>query len=80
VVSTTGGALAEVVGDAGVLVPTRNASALAVAVAQLLDEPRRRDQLGRAGRARILEKFCWNVCAREMTSYYRDVLNNHENS
>ena len=80
VVSTTGGALAEVVGDAGVLVPTRNASALAVAVAQLLDEPRRRDQLGRAGRARILEKFCWNVCAREMTSYYRDVLHNHENS
>ncbi len=80
VVSTTGGALAEVVGDAGEVVPPRNSLALAGAVARLLDDPARRAQLGQAGRDRILEKFCWDVCARQMTSYYRDVLKAHENS
>lgn len=80
VVSTTGGALAEVVAGAGILVPTRNATAIAAAVAQLLDEPATREQLAKAGRARILEKFCWNVCAEQMTSYYREVLTTHANS
>lgn len=80
VVSTTGGALAEVVGDAGEMVPTRNATAIAVAVARLLEDPARRERLGAAGRERILEKFCWNVCAREMTGYYQGVLKAYENS
>ncbi len=80
VVSTTGGALAEVVGDAGVMVPTRNAAAIAVAVSHLLDNPARREQLGHAGRERILEKFCWNVSARQMAGYYRRVLETYENS
>jgi glycosyltransferase involved in cell wall biosynthesis len=80
VVSTTGGALAEVVGDAGVMVPTRNATAIAVAVSRLLDDPALREQLGQAGRERILEKFCWNVCARQMTGYYRNVMKAYENS
>jgi glycosyltransferase involved in cell wall biosynthesis len=74
VVSTNGGALPEVVGDAGVIVPVKDAEALAVAVAELLDDPERRDALGARGRDRILEKFSWDVCAREMTAYYRRVL------
>lgn len=80
VVSTTGGALGEVVGDAGVLVPVRDASSIEQAVEQLLDDPARCEALGRAGRERILDKFCWNVCARQMTSYYREVLKTHANS
>ncbi len=74
VVSTDGGALPEVVGDAGVLVPTRDAGALAEAIAALLEDPARREALGAAGRARILEKFSWDVCALEMTAYYERVL------
>lgn len=74
VVSTDGGALPEVVGDAGVLVPTRDADALAEAIAALLEDPARREALGAAGRARILEKFSWDVCALEMTAYYERVL------
>ncbi len=74
VVSTDGGALPEVVGDAGVIVPAKNAAALVEAIDSLLQDERRRRQLGEAGRARILEKFCWQVCARQMTDYYREVL------
>jgi glycosyltransferase involved in cell wall biosynthesis len=80
VVSTTGGALAEVVAEAGLLVPPRNATAIARAAARLLDEPLTRDQLAGAGRERILKNFCWNVCAQQMTAYYRDVLRSHANS
>ena len=76
VVSTDGGALPEVVGDAGVIVPAKNAETLAAAISALLEDPARREELGRAGRERILEKFCWHVCAREMSEYYLQVLAN----
>jgi glycosyltransferase involved in cell wall biosynthesis len=74
VVSTDGGALPEVVGDAGVIVPARDAEALALAIADLLREPERREALSRQGRQRIEELFCWQVCARQMTDYYRQVI------
>lgn len=74
VVSTTGGALPEVVGDAGVLVPVKDSSALAEAIATLLRDPRRRDQLGVLGRERIEQCFCWQVTASSMVDYYRQVI------
>lgn len=74
VVSSDGGALPEVVGDAGVIVPARNVDALAEAIDCLLREPGRRGELGAMGRQRILDQFCWNVCAAQMVDYYREVL------
>ena len=76
VVSTDGGALPEVVGDAGVIVPAKSVDALAQAIDDLLQNPARREQLGVRGRDRILEKFCWNVCAGQMVDYYEQVLAN----
>lgn len=74
VVSTDGGALPEVVGDAGVIVPVKSAQALADAIDGLLQDPQRREELGAMARDRILEEFSWEVCARQMTDYYRQVL------
>ena len=79
VVSTDGGALPEVVGDAGVIVPAKNVDALAAAIDALLQDPQKRAELGARGKQRIEENFCWQVCARQMTTYYRQVLAN-ENS
>ncbi|MBN2463333.1 MAG: glycosyltransferase family 4 protein, partial [Dehalococcoidia bacterium] len=45
VISTTAGALPEIVGDAGILVPPADTRALAEAIAGLLDNPDRRRQL-----------------------------------
>ncbi|MCX2979905.1 glycosyltransferase family 1 protein [Halieaceae bacterium IMCC14734] len=73
-VSTDGGALPEVVGDAGVLVPVRDSHALADAIAALLDDDTGRERLGLLGRQRILDKFCWHVNARRLTHYYYQVL------
>ena len=74
-VSTDGGALPEVVGDAGVLVPARDVDAMTAAIVGLLDDPSRRTQLGEEGRLRIDDMFCWRVTARQMTDYYHQVLN-----
>ena len=76
VVSTDGGALPEVVGDAGVIVPVKNVDALAAAIDTLLRSPQARAELGARGQQRIEESFCWHVCARQMTDYYRQVLAN----
>ena len=74
VVSSNGGALPEVVGDAGVIVPARNVDALVAAIDGLLRDPKRRVELGAMGRQRILDEFCWDVCAGQMVDYYRQVL------
>ena len=74
VVATDGGALPEIVGDAGVIVSRADDEALAAAIAKLLDDPRSRARLGAAGRARILERFSWTVCAEQLLAYYRKVI------
>ncbi|MEQ8859610.1 MAG: glycosyltransferase family 4 protein [Pseudomonadales bacterium] len=74
VVSTDGGALPEVVGDAGRIVPARNPAALAQAIGELLTDPAARDSLGRRGRQRILERFCWDRTATALGELYRTVL------
>jgi glycosyltransferase involved in cell wall biosynthesis len=74
VISTDGGALPEIVGDAGVIVPSANAEALADAIAALLEDEPARLRLSAAGRQRILDRFSWSVCAAQMVDYYRGVI------
>lgn len=56
-VSTDVGAVCEVIGGTGLVVPPRNPRALAEACAALLGDPERRARLGAAARARALELF-----------------------
>ncbi|TVZ87516.1 glycosyltransferase involved in cell wall biosynthesis [Streptomyces sp. BK340] len=56
-VSTDVGAVVEVVGGTGLVVPPRNPRALAEACVALLHDPERRERLGAASRARALELF-----------------------
>ena len=79
VISTDGGALPEVVGDAAIQVPVRDSSAIAEALDALLASPAKREQLAAAGRQRIEELFCWRRAAQQMTNYYWQVLQ-RENS
>lgn len=77
VVSSRGGALPEVVGEdgrCGMLVPPKNPEALASAIDQLLDQPERRMEMGRAGRARVLEHFTWKRAAERTVDVYREVI------
>ena len=77
VVTTTGGALPEVVGHDGetaVLVPPDDPLALAAAIGRLLDDPATRARLGAAGRSRVLERFTWRVTAEGTEACYRELL------
>ncbi|WP_411574412.1 DUF3492 domain-containing protein [Streptomyces fradiae] len=56
-VSTDTGAVVEVIGGTGLVVPPRNPRALAGACVALLRDPARRARLGAAARARALELF-----------------------
>lgn len=56
-VSTDVGAVCEVIGGTGLVVPPRNPRALADACLSLLRDPERADRLGAAARARALELF-----------------------
>ncbi|MFF5548196.1 DUF3492 domain-containing protein [Streptomyces olivaceoviridis] len=56
-VSTDVGAVVEVIGGTGLVVPPRSPRALAEACVALLRDPERRERLGAAARARALELF-----------------------
>ena len=73
-VSTDGGALAEVVGDAGLIVPRADAAALASAMQQLLGDDSLRQQLATRGRARIMKLFSAEQAAGALERYYYRVL------
>lgn len=71
VVAYDSGALAEVIGEAGVLVPEGDRAGLVAAVERVLAEP---DGLGERGRARAEERFRWSAVAAEMVEVYREAL------
>tara|TARA_R110002072_G_scaffold89232_3_gene199869 strand:- start:45025 stop:46404 length:1380 start_codon:yes stop_codon:yes gene_type:complete len=74
VISTVGGALPEVVGDAGLLVPIRDSAAIAEAIDELLNNDQKRQTLSEAGRARILKHFSWKVAAEQMVQHYQLIM------
>lgn len=74
VVSTTGGALPEVVGDAGILVPPADTSALQSAITALLNDPDKRARLGHAGLKRVSHSLTWRHAAEKTVDVYREAI------
>jgi glycosyltransferase involved in cell wall biosynthesis len=69
VVTSEGSALAEVVGDAALLVPPGDADALAGALARVLDDSALSERLRVAGPARAAE-FTWKACIDQHVDAY----------
>jgi glycosyltransferase involved in cell wall biosynthesis len=72
VVGLAAGALPEVVGDAGLLVPPRDPGALADALARALTDEALRARLADAGRRRIAERFTLERVVGAMRERYRE--------
>ncbi|MEM1349014.1 MAG: glycosyltransferase, partial [Myxococcota bacterium] len=70
----TGCVDAVVDGVTGTLVPVRDAAALATAIHGYLGDPERRRAHGRAGRARVLERYDPDSIAEAMHALYLDLL------
>ncbi|MBW2395057.1 MAG: glycosyltransferase family 4 protein [Deltaproteobacteria bacterium] len=77
VIANAAGALPEVVGtdgSAGRLVPPRDPRALADAISEILAEPERAAEMGRAARERVLNVFSWSDAAAGLIDVFGDVL------
>jgi glycosyltransferase involved in cell wall biosynthesis len=77
VISTTGGALPEVVGNAGIVVPPADSDALAKAVTKLLDNPDMARTLAAAGYKRVQENFSWKRAAEKTVEAYREAISDY---
>ncbi|WP_093710692.1 DUF3492 domain-containing protein [Streptomyces sp. 2131.1] len=73
-VSTDVGAVVEVIGGTGLVVPPRNPRALADACVALLRDPARRARLGAAARARALELFTVEQNLAAFRGIYLDLI------
>ncbi len=74
------GAIPEVVGEDGVcakLVTPGDVGELEAAIAELLDDPERREAMGTAGRERVLELFSWGAVAKATAAAYDEVIAAH---
>lgn len=74
VVASSVGGVPELVGDAGVLVPPGDDSALADALAALLADPELRARLGAAGRARVEREFSLTHMREQHVALYGRLL------
>jgi glycosyltransferase involved in cell wall biosynthesis/GT2 family glycosyltransferase len=73
VVASRSGALPEVVGDAGVLVPPGDPAALHEALATLQEEPELLHTLAEKG-LRLARHYSWDAVATQQLGLYREVL------
>ncbi|MDN7122132.1 glycosyltransferase family 4 protein [Nocardioides sp. ChNu-153] len=76
-VASRAGAIPEVTGPDGLcadLVDPGDVGQLEHAIAALLDDPERRERMGRAGRERVLAEFSWRAVARATAQAYEDVI------
>lgn len=77
VISTTGGALPEVVGDAGILVPPADHQALANTIESVCIDPQLAERLGRKGFQRVTRHFTWKVAAQKSVATYRQAIDDY---
>lgn len=71
------GAIPEVVGPDGLcadLVTPGDVGELTAALEALLDDPRRREEYGARGRARVVELFSWRAVAEQVVAAYTDAI------
>ncbi len=76
VVACAAGALTEVigVGGGGILVARDDPSALARGIMELIDQPGRRRELGRAASRRITQAYAWPRVAERTASIYGEIV------
>jgi glycosyltransferase involved in cell wall biosynthesis len=80
VIGSDSGAIPDVVGAGGLVVPERNPAALAAAMMQLKQNPSQRIEMGKAGRVQVEEHYTWEQVAKRMHNIYSRLLEKTPNS
>ena len=74
VIGTDSGALPDIIGGAGLVVPEDDIAALTGALQHLSDTPRERMRFGREARLRVLTEYVDDALARRTLEFWRKVL------
>ena len=74
VVASSAGALPEIVGQGGAIVPEENVDAIADALQRLHDDPAERDRLATEGRRRVMGEYTDAAIADKTLRFWRDTL------
>jgi glycosyltransferase involved in cell wall biosynthesis len=74
VIGSGSGAIPDVVGQGGIVVPENSPTSLAQAISVLERDRRRANDLGAAGLARVHSEYTWEVVARKMAEIYQTML------
>lgn len=74
VIGSCSGAIPEVVGKGGIIIPEQDPLALAGAISDLATHPTRRAELGALGRSQVEARFTWARTAAKMRGIYDWVL------
>jgi glycosyltransferase involved in cell wall biosynthesis len=74
VIGSDSGAIPEVIGDAGIVVPEGDVGALSVAIDQLLSNQARRMQLAIRGRERVNADYANETVARRLATFLKSVI------
>jgi len=80
VVTTDVGETTATVGDNGIVVPAGDAEALRAALADVVADPARADDLGRRAREAMLAERSWSRIARDAERIYADAVASHRRS
>jgi glycosyltransferase involved in cell wall biosynthesis len=74
VVASTAGALPEIVGQAGAIVPEENVDAISDALQRLHDDPAERERLAAEGRRRVMGEYTDAAIAEKTLRFWRDSI------
>lgn len=79
IIATNGGALPEVVGNAGLIVNTGDSKAIAEKISLLFNDKQLAENYGSKARMRIIEYFSWGKVAHSLTDYYQGIIERANN-
>jgi glycosyltransferase involved in cell wall biosynthesis len=74
VIGSDSGEIPFVIGDAGLTFPENDVEELAASLANLLDDPARRRELGDRGRRRVLAHYTWDLVTRRYVQVWTELL------
>lgn len=74
VIGSDSGEIPNVIGDAGLIFPEKNAAVLKKHIQTLMDDQKYRAELGKKGRERVEKYFSWEVISHNTAEVYRKVF------
>lgn len=74
VVGSSSGAIPDVVGEAGLVVPERDPRSLSAALTRLRDQPDEARRMAEAGRKQVEERYTWGRVAARMRDIYAKLV------